>query len=202
MLKAEKRHTAQCVAYRRHLDPSAAEYDEHARCRCSYRAIGMLGGQFIRKSLKTSNYEKAARTINQWESEGKPEKPADHAVAIREAVTAYLEDAKARNLREATLAKLTTIFEKQLLGFCESKGYKFLRQLADVNVVREFRAGWKDAPLARSKKQDRVIGFFYFCHRSGWLPVNPITSRALGRIKVEEKPTDYFTPDEFNRILP
>src|SRR5229473_6193414 len=42
---------------------------------------------------------------------------------------------------------------------------------------------------------------FYFCHRSGWLTVNPITNRSLGRIKVEDKPTDYFTPQEFDAIL-
>ena len=79
---------------------------------------------------------------------------------VPQAVTAYLEDAKARNLSDATQSKLKTIFEKQVLGFCESQGFRFLTQVADVNVIRDFRATWKDAPLARSKKQDRIRRLF------------------------------------------
>jgi integrase/recombinase XerD len=201
MLKPEKRHTAACVASRRKKDPSAAEYDDYARCRCSYRAIGMLGGRFVRKSLKSSNYEDALRTIRQWEGEGQPA-PTDRApITIKGAVEAYLSDAKDRNLGEDTLSKLKTIFEKQFLPFCTAKGLPFLTQAADVNVMREFRASWKDAPLARSKKQDRIVGFFYFCERSGWLRGNPVTNRSLGRVRVEQKPTDYFRPEEFEAII-
>ena len=162
----------------------------------------MLNGVFVRKALKTSNEEDALRIIRRWQGEGQPDEPKDRAPAsIQVAVTAYMDDTKARNLSDATRSKLQTIFEKQFLAFCRAKGYQFLTQVADINVVREFRATWKDAPLARSKKQDRVIGFFYFCHRSGWLQLNPITNRSLGKIKVEEKPTDYFTPQEFNVIV-
>jgi hypothetical protein len=42
MLKAEKRHTKIC---------KAAEYDRnHTKCRCPYRAVGMLNEVFIRKA--------------------------------------------------------------------------------------------------------------------------------------------------------
>jgi integrase/recombinase XerD len=201
MLKVEKRHTADCVAGRQAKNPSASEYDNYSRCTCSYRAIGMLGGAFIRKTLKTSNYEKAVKTIHQWESDGQPVSPIG-PVTVERAVTAYLEDAKARNLEAATLSKLKTIFEKQLLAFCRGKGFTFLKQITDVSVIRDFRGTWKDAPLARSKKQGRVISFFYFCERTGWIDRrNPITSRAVGRIRVEQKPTDYFTPAEFDTII-
>jgi hypothetical protein len=63
MLKPEKRHTAACVAQRRKKNPTASEYDPHARCTCNYRAIGMLGGTFVRKALKTANNETALETI-------------------------------------------------------------------------------------------------------------------------------------------
>ncbi len=161
----------------------------------------MLGSEFIRKSLKTSNFETAIGTIRQWEGKGQVETKAAGPVRIKDAVKGYLEDAKARNLGEATLTKLETIFEKQFLTFCTANGFQFLTQVADVNVIRQFRTTWKDAPLSRGKKQGRVIGFFYFCERTGWIPKNPVTNRVLGRIKVEQKPTDYFNPAEFNAIV-
>ncbi len=201
MLKVEKRHTSECVAGRRAKNRHASEYDDFSRCTCSYRAIGMLAGAFIRKSLKTANYEKAIKTVHEWESEGQPVSPIA-PVTVEQAVTAYLEDGKARNLEAATQSKLRTIFEKQMLPFCKDKGLRFVKQIADVNVIRAFRATWKDAPLARSKKQDRIVSFFYFCERSGWMAgSNPVTGRALGRIRVEQRPTDYFTPQEFDAIV-
>ena len=161
----------------------------------------MLGSQFIRKSLKTSNFETAIQTIRQWEGKGQVEAKTEGPVKVEDAVKGYLEDTKARNLGEATLTKLETIFEKQFLTFCTANGFQFLTQVADVNVIRQFRSTWKDAPLSRGKKQSRVIGFFYFCERTGWLHKNPVTNRVLGRIKVEQKPTDYFNPAEFEAIV-
>ena len=202
MLRPEKRHTAACIEQRRKKDPTASEYDDYSRCKCSYHAVGMLGDQFIRKSLKTSNFETAISTVRQWVGEGHLNEPkAGAPIGVEEAVKTYLEDAKARNLGEATLTKLKTIFENQFLGFCKTRGFPFLTQVADVNVMREFRATWNDAPLSRSKKQDRIIGFFYFCERSGWIHRNPVTNRALGRIKFEQRPTDYFQPAEFDTII-
>jgi len=202
VLRPEKRHTADCLKQRRKKDPNAAEYDDYSRCKCNYQAVGMLGDKFIRKSLKTSNFETAINTVRQWAGQGELNEPKAKApIGVQEAVKTYLDDAKARNLGEATLTKLQTIFEKQFLEFCKAKGFEFLTQVADVNVIRQLRGTWKDAPLSRGKKQDRIIGFFYFCERSGWIHKNPVTNRALGRIKVEQKPTDYFQPSEFDAIV-
>ncbi len=76
-----------------------------------------------------------------------------------------------------------------------------ITQIANVEAIRDFRSTWKDAPLARSKKQDRTVGFFYFCHRSGYIASQPITTKVLGKIKVDQKPTDYLTPAEFNKLI-
>ncbi len=61
----------------------------------------MLGGKFIRKSLKTSTFEKALKTILLWEGGGPtdPETPRG-PITVQDAVRGYLEDAKARNLGE------------------------------------------------------------------------------------------------------
>ncbi len=200
-LKIEKRHTEGCVTARQKKNPQAGEYDDYARCRCSYRAIGMLGSTFVRKSLKTADYEEAKKIVDGWERKRGASIDEPRIVTITEAVKAYLSDAEARNLAEDTRKKLATIFEKQLMTWATSRGYTAIAQIANVEAIRDFRSTWKDAPLARSKKHDRVVGFFYFCYRSGYIASQPVTTKVLGKIKVDQKPTDYLTPAEFNRLI-
>jgi integrase/recombinase XerD len=166
------------------------------RCRCPKWINGTLNGEFIRKTAKTRSWEKAEKLRRQWEGEGAPEKT--EAVAIEQAVAAYLADAKARELREATLYKLKGIFEKQFLSWAKDRGLRYLKEI-DLPLLREFRATWKDAALAKKKKQERVIGFFWFCMRAGWLAANP--TQGLGRIAVDQAPTDCFTREEFDKIM-
>lgn len=65
--------------------------------------------------------------------------------------------------------------------------------------MKNFRAMWTDGALAKSKKQGRVIGFFWFCVRRGYITQNPTLD--IGRIKVVHVPTGYFPRDEFNKII-
>lgn len=70
-----------------------------------------------------------------------------------------------------------------------------------LDNLEEFRKSWKDkSPLSRKKKQERVIGFFWFAHRHGWIKENP--AAGLSRIRVEDQPvTLYFPRDEFDKII-
>ena len=45
---------------------------------------------------------------------------------IDAAVTKYLDDARARHLAEATITKLTTIFEKQFIAWTRDAGLRYL----------------------------------------------------------------------------
>src|SRR5262249_28476030 len=117
---------------------------------------------------------------------------------IEEAVDAYLADAKARELRDSTLYKLRIIFQRQFLAWAKAKGLRFLKEF-DLSMLRDCRATWSDGPLAKKKKQERLTGFFWFCVRGGWLTTNP--TQELGKIAVDQTPTDYFTPDEFQNII-
>lgn len=210
-----RRHTSGCTAKRPRWDRS------YRRCKCPIHAEGTLRVDgFVRKGTAETAWDRAEEVKRKWEESGTLLEPAasndrnnsdaaramsatvetgsEAPVSIQHAVSTYLDDAKARNLSEATLYKLKIIFEKQLLSWCTHKGYRFLIQL-DLDALREFRGTWKDAPLARSKKQARVIGFFYFCVRSGWLLQNPAV--RLGRIKAVPKPTGYFTPREYAAVI-
>jgi integrase/recombinase XerD len=166
------------------------------RCRWPKWINGALNGQFLRKSAKTRSWEKAEDLRRKWEEDGAPAKTGP--ITLKAAVSAYLADAKARELREATLYKLKGIFETQFLAWTKDKGLRFLREI-DLPLLREFRATWKDAALAKKKKQERLIGFFWFRMRAGWLTANP--TQGLGRIAVDQAPTDYFTREEFDKII-
>ena len=110
----------------------------------------------------------------------------------------YLEDAKARGLADSSIEKLRQVFEKQLLGYANSHRIVFLRDFNPRNLT-EWRASWPDKPLGKKKKFERVVGFFWFCVRQGWIRDNPTAS--MGRIIAKQIPTDYFTRDEYLRIL-
>jgi integrase/recombinase XerD len=73
-----------------------------------------------------------------------------------------------------------------------------LRELTTPNLVK-FRATWGNGPNTTRRKHERLIGFFEFCISNDWLDKNP----ALKMKKAEEKrvPTDYFTSEEFHRIV-
>jgi integrase len=156
----------------------------------------MLNGQFIRKTAKTRSWEKAEELKRIWEEAEKPEKI--QPTTIEAAVDSYLADAKARELRRATIYKLEIIFRKQFLTWTKEKGLRFLKEI-DLALLRDFRATWPDGALAKKKKQERLIGFFWFCVHAGWLATNP--TQGLGRIVVNATPTDYFTKEEFAKIM-
>lgn len=183
--------------YARHSNDCSKKDDINwKRCRCPKWINGTLDGQLVRKIAKTRSWEKAEDLKREWEEAASPKKI--EPVIIDAAVEAYLADAKARELREATLYKLEIIFRKQFLAWAKDKGLRFLKEI-DLLMLRDYRASWTDGPLAKKKKQERIIGFFWFCVRASWLTSNP--TQGLGRISVDPTPTDYFTRDEFKKII-
>jgi integrase/recombinase XerD len=153
----------------------------------------------FRKTARTSQwdaaYELARRIERQIE---KSQVNLSFSTTVKQAVDAYLGDKQAQKLSTDTLKKLELIFTKQLLAWCDAHEVINIEKL-DLNRLREWRATWKDSALSAKKKQERVIGFFHFCQSSGWINSNP--ARNLSRIKVTQKPTDYFTSEEYDKIV-
>ena len=140
---------------------------------------------------------------------------------VEMAVAAFMADSRDRGNSEATLQKKATVFERRtakdpknpngpprpsnatsLLWFCDQKGIRFLSEL-DLNTIREWRSTWKVDDLTRRKRQGQVIGFFWFCERSGWLPRNFAAdlTKGLGKIQVKVTQTGYFQPAEYKAVL-
>ena len=190
--------------YTRH-HPECAKKDDstYRRCRCPKWLDGTLPGRSgrFRVSAKTKSWEKAELVARKYENSalsGEELKPAKMPT-VKEAVGVFHADAEARGLAPATLQKLRGIFQVQLVGFAEESGITFLREFNPRNLT-EWRQTWKkEKELARKKKFERVIGFFWYCVRQGWLRENP--TATMGRVIAKHVPTDYFTAYEYKRII-
>jgi len=191
------------VYTRHHPDCAKKDDSTYRRCRCPKWLDGTLPGRSgrFRTSAKTKSWEQAELLARKYENSalsGEDLKPAKMPT-VKEAVGVFLADAEARGLAPATLQKLRGIFEVQLVGFAEESGVTFLREFNPRNLT-EWRQTWKkEKELARKKKFERVIGFFWYCVRQGWLRDNP--TATMGRVIAKHVPTDYFTADEYKRII-
>jgi integrase/recombinase XerD len=169
------------------------------RCNCPMWVEGTTNkGNYIRQSLKTRSWEEAQKKIKKLEEDGEPLSGAGRK-EIAEAVREFLADMRARGLSFHTIYQAESMFERQLLGWCERESYKYLNEL-DIAALRGLRETWKhNKPASRKEKQTKLRQFFNFCKMSGWLKEN--SAHSLSRIRVTQKPTDYFTRDEMERLL-
>jgi integrase len=159
---------------------------------------GSLNGETIRRGLDLSSWQAASARIAEWNAAGRIGVQPSEPSRIDVAITKYLDDARARHLAEATLSKLTTIFEKQFLAWTKDEGLRYLTELTPERLGG-WRATWKDNALAASKKYQRTVGFFYFCMRMKWINDNPM--KFLLPPKVKQDPTLPFSSDEVNAIV-
>jgi len=59
--------------------------------------------------------------------------------------------------------------------------------------------GYLDRWLPCEAQEERLISFFWACVRRGYITENP--TFGLGKIKVDQTPTDYFPPHEFDKVV-
>jgi len=194
--------------YSRHYPPCPSDDINYKRCRCPKWINGVLGtdGPFIRRSAKTRSWEKAEEFKRDLEAkyEAKQNRHqevvalAPEKISVKDAVSRFISSKRNENLAESTLGKLKTIFEKQFLSWATASRLKHLEDITTADL-EAFRDTWEDGPLAKKKKQERLVGFFYYCLRLGWIKTNPAVS--LGRIRADGPPTDYFPKNEFEQIV-
>jgi integrase len=119
-------------------------------------------------------------------------------VPIEQAVQEFLRDEEARQLANTSTCQSKTLLEKQLLSWAHKQSLVFLDQLTTA-TLRLFRASWENAALTMQRKHHRLNGFFNFCIENDWLIKNP--SKRMKPVKVSPEPTDYYTPEEFSKIV-
>src|SRR5262249_3108735 len=145
--------------YRRHLAacPHKDKGSKWKKCDCPIWVTGRLAsGRYLKESLDIRSWEGAQFKIREMETiDLLPKEEEKPDIDVDDAVTKFLADAKARHLTPATQVKLGGLLKKQLLDFCKGKGLERLSQMTP-DVLRTFRAGWKDAPISALKKFERL----------------------------------------------
>ena len=120
-------------------------------------------------------------------------------ILISEAVENYLADLTTRNVGPPTLRRCRWIFRECLVPWSEQSGLHYLDELTTPQLT-QWRFSWQSlAPITILTRQQRVVNFFEFCVRQGWLDRN--AARFLSRILVRHKPTEPFTREEFESLV-
>lgn len=178
--------------YKRHAATCANKGDRHyRRCNCVYWIEGTTEGIYRRESLKTRSYERATVLAREVE-DGKGSKRT-----IEQATAAFLGDARARGLREASLYKYELLF-RRLEKFAEEEGLRNVSDF-DLDALRRFRATWKLKNYANRVTTENLRALMRFAHESGWIKTNP--AKLLATPKVTSPPVVPFSDDEMSRIL-
>jgi len=208
--------------YTRH-DEDCAHYADsnHRRCRCPKWIRGVLPNQgAIRKSARSRSWEQAERYARQLEqrdigaalNDTKPappieEKPAGASAAeektedtsIREATELFLADQQARNLSAETTRKYRGLLERQFLVWAKRESVTHLVSLRPLHLTK-FRSTWLNGGSTIFRKHEMMNSFLDFCVMQQFLKANPM--KGLKKPKMPEvTPTDYFRPEEFEKIV-
>ena len=110
---------------------------------------------------------------------------------------AFVKNARTENISNETIRKYEVLF-RQMFAFSQIKGLRFPSQF-DLALLQEFRDTWKDKPLSKSKKQERLRSVFRFAMSRKWITENP--SLELGKIKVERTQQIPYTAKEMKDLL-
>ena len=84
------------------------------------------------------------------------------------------------------------------LALRSGRGLTYIDEFTDDELGLLSRS-WKVAPITAQKRQERWHSFFSYCVRKRWLKQNPV--EELGAIKVRPVPTDYFSQEEFQKLV-
>jgi integrase len=118
---------------------------------------------------------------------------------IRDAVQLFLNDQAARGLESSSQKKYRTVLQNQLLVWLEKHKVVMLDQIMPADLTR-FRATWHNGESTTHRKHEIIMCFFGFCVRNGCLRKNPM--EVLSKPKTPDVvPTDYFRPEEFEKIV-
>jgi len=185
------------TTYRRH-NPVKCRFTSRTeyRCKCPIWFTGTdRDGRFRREALKTRDWNRAQELVRKWDVEGIH--PVKTRTTIEEWQNQFLKDAEARNLSRATLRLYKLLF-RQLSDFAKDRGLQYAGSL-NLEVLTDFRAGWKVGPLTASKKLERLRGIFKFALQRKMVGENFAVSLTAPKLK--QNPTLPFSKDDMEKIL-
>jgi site-specific recombinase XerD len=183
------------VLYRRHVEKCQHQTRTYRKCDCPIWFDWKIQNKRIQKPVGTKDWQVAQMRARQLEAEGITSDITPQT--IEQASKKFLEDCKARGLRESSLRKYKQVLN-QLERFCQEHGLAFLSQLT-VDELRNFRASWTNRNLSAQKKLENLRAFFRFCHDSDWVKKNP--AKLIKTPKIAAVQVLPFSDAEMEKIL-
>src|SRR5262245_13201667 len=185
MITPYRRHSATC--------PREPKGRAHKNCKCPIWADGVLGNQEIRISLKTRDWNEAARKILRMQADGRTGGPVPLFIAWE----SFIADLEARQVSAGTVKKYKLLRDRL-------EAYASLRKIVlvsdcSLDVLTRFRETWKDGPRTAAKKLERLRAFFRFATERHWTETNPALALKAPRITL--RPTMPLAHDEMLKLL-
>jgi integrase/recombinase XerD len=207
MLRLYRRHVKSCRFW---TGKSTNGNRRDHNCRCPVWVDGYLAGKRVNKTLGLRDWTRANEIIRDWEIAGSIQPQERAGTPIGEACDAFMADAEAQRLSDASMKKYRVLlinqhgpeerkkFSPELLQFSVEAGLQFTSQITLPELTR-LRAQWKDGPISSGKKLERLRAVGRFFVDRGWWSEN--LALKLKRPKVKETPTLPFSRDEMSALL-
>src|SRR6516164_7751873 len=195
MLQLYRRHVKSCRFF---SGKSTNGNRRNNNCRCPVWVDGYLAGVRVNKSLDLRDWTRANGIIRDWEIAGAIQNEVRTGMPVREACDAFMADAEARQLSDASVKKYRVLlinerlpdvmdkYSPSLAEFCAATGVQFTTEIT-LLVLTKFRGQWKDGAIAGGKKLERLRSFGRFLVDHGWWKENLVLK--LKRPKVIDPPT-------------
>lgn len=180
--------------FRRHLPtcPHREKGRAYKRCDCPVHCDGEYKGVRIRRSLKTTNWERAKRRMASIEEEletGKVRK------SVAAAADAFIE---AQDAQPTTMHKYRRVM-RRLADFAKANRIEFMNEFTLEHLDR-YKQTRELSALTWQKELQTLRGFWAFCIKRKWTETN-----AAGEMKMprdpKPKPREPYTDHEIFRIL-
>lgn len=212
-------------AYSRH-NPDCSDRKKLRDLDCQCKKYIYIGRTVLSKERRVPTYSRAGGVVEEWarlmrkmfnpetrelvqHRQQQIEDAEIENVTVEFALEEWIKDKRRSINKEATLGIYYAI-QKQLYSYCAANGWLLLRDLKQTARLTSFRNAWEVRGKGKQglkHKQGRLVAFFAFCVRQGWLQKNPAGGRmnpdaGLSKIAITEhtqKPP--FKSAQYQQVL-
>jgi site-specific recombinase XerD len=189
MLTAHRRHLKACGYSRKGWN--------YTLCNCPVWCDGIVGGKRIRKSLCTTNWDRALRRLEAVERGEEIRFGVVDAATqtVGNAIDSFLKDMASRNIRDSTLLSYRGTLAHLRTAVSAERPVASI-DLESLGAIRNSR---KVKPRTARKELEHLRAFFAWCQDRKWISDNP--ARRLRMPIADDVATLPFSQEEVRKLI-